>query len=265
MNAIGTTLKRMQQLTAGDRQVRDRLSEDLGSGSNSLADHSSENAEVRNYTAFDADVLGQIVQRAEFAGADFQRPGLVDRDAINFANVPCSVITTKSGRPTLCRCADSKLVNENFWAEHRHAAKDIAENVGDERVSSAVRSLIFNTTASLLSECGESCNAEQVSDWYRRWSRYTMDSTTAFNAMHQSFEVALGHHRIDIAASLGVVWRNLHADVEGMLADRGLLQQFNRSSRLLTELDLIAFGPSTETMAKFLLLAHQGLVKTKFA
>ena len=265
MNAIGTTLKRAQGLTAGDRQVRDRLSEDLVSASNSLADHSSENTEVRNYTAFDADVLGQIVQQAEFAGADFQSTGLVYRDAIGFANVPCSVITTKSGRPTLCRCDASKLVKENFWVERRHAATHIAENVGDERVSSAVRSLIFNTTESLLSECGESCSAEQVSDWYRRWSRYTMDSTTAFNAMHQSFEVALCHRRIDIAASLGVVWRNLREDVEGVLADRGLIQQFDRSSRLLTELDLIAFGPSTETMAKFLLLAQRGLVKTKCA
>lgn len=203
---------------------------------------------------FDLRAVDSVLRLCEGRGGLFTSDSPVPRYDPSGREPVRIDIRNRSGRPMLARPTDLTLVSNSFWYPYRQQLSSIKPENGKSFQENAWP-LVVQVAADLLAEAGHSLGPRDVEDWWRSWSRYTMDTVTARRVLLQSLGVATGRRKIDIPFALGETWRKLSPnlkefiDIGGVAVDRP-----NTYTFVEREMERIAFGPSTIVTAKLISL-----------
>ncbi len=172
-------------------------------------------------------------------------------------------VYSRTGRPMLAKpTAAIEQVSDHFWAGFREQLQAISPDPSTVNFHKDVFSVIQRAAAELLVQHGNSVSEKDVADWYRSWSRYRMDSRSAYKAMRRSVMVSTGERPRDIAYALGESWRKLYPEIVTVVSHGGLNSlQWPKYQRLAAEMERIAFGPPADSLRRLLSLIRAGTVE----
>lgn len=171
-------------------------------------------------------------------------------------------VYSRTGRPMLAKpTAAIEQVSDHFWACFREQLNAISADPSTVNFHKDVFSVIQAAAAELLVQHGNSVSAKDVADWYRGWSRYRMDSRSAYKSMRRSVMVSTGERPRDIAYALGESWRKLYPEIVSLVSHGGLdALQWPKYQRIAAEMERIAFGPPADSLRRLLSLIKAGIV-----
>tara|TARA_R110002049_G_scaffold50370_3_gene143159 strand:+ start:203603 stop:205246 length:1644 start_codon:yes stop_codon:yes gene_type:complete len=168
----------------------------------------------------------------------------------------------RSGRPMLAKpTSQVEPIRNDFWDVFLDRLKSCRPRHGELSFQKDVWPVILDATAGLLQQSGRATSSADVDSWYRDWSRYKMDASSARSALLQSFAVATGQRPKDIPFALGEAWRKLYPEMVSLVSYGGLVdQQWPCFRRVSVEMERIAFGPPAESVGKLLRLIRNRMV-----
>lgn len=153
-------------------------------------------------------------------------------------------------------------ITDVFWNPYREALGKNEHKHGQLRFRQDIWCVICEAASVSLKNSGVSVTSLEVDEWYRGWSRYKMDETSARRAMLQSYGVAIGSRPFDIPYALGEAWRRLYPQIVELVSFGGLATgQFKAFQQVAMEMERIAFGPPAGSVAKLLRLIRECLVQ----
>jgi len=166
-------------------------------------------------------------------------------------------IQSRTGRPMLAKpTAKVEPISDDFWEPYRGPLREQALSWRD------IWSIVLSASASLVTEAGTSTTMPEVDNWFRGWSRLTMDHTSARHSLMQSYAVAMGKRPIDIPFALGETWRKLYPQLVELIGHgKFSVNDWQNYRRVADELERIAFGPPAESVGILLSLIRAKLVR----
>lgn len=211
---------------------------------------------------FGLTAIDAVLTLTEARGGVFVDDGFLPR-YIRCNEEPHTIeLRSRSGRPMLAKpTAKVEPISDTFWTPFREQLKALQRDHGALNFHRDIWPVLAEAAADLLAQSGTPTTANDVCNWYRGWSRYTMDAATARRAMLQSYAVAIGKRPIDIPFALGDTWRRLYPELVRLVGSGGLThkswQTFADTAR---EMERIAFGPPAESVGRLLTLMRERIV-----
>ena len=166
-------------------------------------------------------------------------------------------LQSRTGRPMLAKpTAKVEPISDDFWKSYRAAFCEQALSWRD------IWSIVTSASAALVTEAGTSTTMSEVDNWFRDWSRLTMDHTMARHSLMQSYVVAIGKRPIDIPFALGESWRKVYPQLVEFIGHGKLsANDWQNYRRVADEMERIAFGPPAESVGIILSLIRAKLVR----
>ena len=173
-------------------------------------------------------------------------------------------VQSRSGRPGLAKPTEKvEPIDDHFWDTYRQQLNNKKSIHGHLRFHHDIWNVVCRSAADLLYQSGHDVTAGDVKDWFRGWSRYTMDRETVLRTLKDSYAVSTGQSPIDIPYAIARAWQNLYNEITDLVSYGGLAKgQFKIFQSSASEMERIAFGPPARSVLRIIALIESGLVVT---